>query len=67
MNAGLIILRVATLGRDARVENAVTKFWPEKSQNFRSETAVVFNGEFSFFGRGKPNFWEGITSKLASQ
>ena len=66
MNAGLIILRVATLGRAARVENAVTKFWPEKSQNFRSETAV-FNGEFSFFGRRKPNFREGITSKLASQ
>jgi hypothetical protein len=56
----------------------VTKFSPKrqktpkiskkKNQNADSGTAV-FSGEFNFdfFGRGKTNFWGGITSKLASQ
>ena len=44
----------------ARVENGVKFFCRTKKrkQNFRSDT-TVFNGEFSFFGRGKPNFWGG--------
>ena len=50
----------------ARVEIGVTKFSPKnrRRQNFGSETAV-FSGEFSFFGRGKTNFWGGgITSQV---
>ena len=41
-----------------------------KRQNFQKKIWIrktVFSGEFSFFGRGKTNFfWGGITSKLAS-
>ena len=46
----------------ARVENGVTKFSPKKQktrQKFGSETAVC-NGECSFFGCGKTNFWRGV-------
>jgi len=28
---------------------------------------MLYAKEFSFFGRGKTNFWGGITSKLARQ
>ena len=43
-----------------------------KRQNFQKKNWIrktVFSGEFSFFGRGKTNFFGGggITSKLASQ
>ena len=42
-----------------------------KRQNFQKKwiRKTVFSGEFSFFGRGKTNFFGGggITSKLASQ
>ena len=33
-----------------------------KIENFGLETAV-FSGEFSFFGRGKTNFWGGYNFK----
>ena len=55
---------VELVGREplmfARVESGVTKMLPKnkKRQNFRSEKAV-FNGEFSFFGRGKTTFGGG--------
>jgi len=57
----------------ARVENGVTKFSPQrqKTPKFSKKKWIrktVFSGEFSFFGRGKTNFFGGgITSKLASQ
>jgi len=61
----------------ARVENGVTEYLTKTSRfffvskiYFKSWRAhPVFNGEFSFFGRGKTNFGGGggITSKLASQ
>jgi hypothetical protein len=57
---------VELVGREpliiARVENGVTKFSPQKqktpkfSKKNGSGTAV-FSGEFSFFGRGKTNFF----------
>ena len=54
--------------RESREQRDKTS--PEKTerQNFGSET-TIFNGEFSFFCRGKTNFFGrgGITSKLASQ
>ena len=44
-------------------QNFQTKIWIRKTVFSASAS-----GEFSFFGRGKTNFfWGGITSKLASQ
>ena len=67
---------VELVGREpwiiARVENGVTKFSPQrqKTPKFSKKKGIrktVFSGEFSFFGRGKTNFFGGdITSKLAS-
>ena len=70
---------VELVGREpwiiARVENGVTrdKIFAAKTvkrQNFQKKfgSGKQFSvGNFHFFGRGKTNFWGGITSKLASQ
>ena len=59
---------VELVGREpliiARVENGVTKFSPQrqKTPKFSKRNWIrktVFSGEFSFYGRGKTNFFGG--------
>jgi hypothetical protein len=70
---------VELVGREpliiARVENGVRKFSPQrqKTPKFSKKKLIrkaVLSGEFSFFGRGKTNFFffwggGGLTSKMA--
>ena len=53
----------------ARVENGGTEFWPRKKNAKMLDQKQQFSigNQFVFFGRGKNNFWGGITSKLAGQ